>query len=204
MQLTVSGKQLDIGEALQTHVRDAIDGAVSKYFENPVDTHVVFSREGGKFRSDISVHVGKGITVQGHADAGDPYGAFEEAADHIAKRLRRYKDRLRDHHRGAKDDLEVLTADKYVIEDDGGASGAEPGEPMVIAEMTTGILTLSVGEAVMHMDLANVRQLLFRNRAHNGLNMVYRRDDGNIGWVDPRGNREAADTEKGTRDKAAE
>lgn len=193
MQLTVSGKQLDIGEALQSHVRDALDGAVSKYFENPVETHVVFSREGGKFRSDISVHVGKGIRVQGHADAADPYGAFEEAANHISRRLRRYKDRLRDHHRahhrGGKQELEVLTADEYVIEDDGGVSGAAPGEPMVVAEMTTDILTLSVGEAVMHMDLANERQLLFRNRAHNGLNMIYRREDGNIGWVDPRGNR---------------
>ncbi len=188
MQLTVSGKQLDVGEALQTHVRDALDGAVSKYFENPVETHVVFSREGGQFRSDISVHVGKGITVQGHADSGDPYGAFEQAADHIAKRLRRYKDRLRDHHRGTKEMPDEPNAQSYVIEDDGGASG-NTDEPVIIAEMATNVPTLSVGEAVMRMDLSNRQQLMFRNRAHDGLNMIYRRDDGNIGWVDPRGNR---------------
>ena len=188
MQLTVSGKQLDVGEALQTHVRDALDGAVSKYFDNPVETHVVFSREGGRFRSDISVHVGKGITVQGHAGAGDPYGAFEQAADHIAKRLRRYKDRLRDHHRGTREVPDEPNAQTYVIEDDGGASGSTD-EPVIIAEMATNVPTLSVSEAVMRMDLANRQQLMFRNRAHDGLNMIYGRDDGNIGWVDPRGNR---------------
>jgi hypothetical protein len=116
--------------------------------------------------------------------------AFDEAAEHLAKRLRRYKRRLRDHHHQRPDEAETLFAQQYVLAgEDIESESEEKDEPIVIAEMETGIETLSVGEAVMRMELANLPSMMFRNRAHGGLNMVYHRGDGHIGWVDPRGNR---------------
>jgi ribosomal subunit interface protein len=99
MHLSVSGKQLDIGDALKSHVQQGLTTTVTKYFDNAIEAHVVFSRVGHQIRSDISVHVGRGIIVQGHGESGDPYAAFDIASDRIGKRLRRYKGRLRDHHR---------------------------------------------------------------------------------------------------------
>jgi ribosome hibernation promoting factor len=194
MQLSVSGKQIDIGQALREHVTDALNGAVEKYFGNAMDGTVVFSREAHEFQAEITVHVGKGIQVQAHAKAGDPYGAFDLATDHMAKRLRRYKRRLRDHHRSARTD-ETIPAQAFVLAgpgSDGGDNDHEPAsdEPVVVAEMEAEIPSLTVGEAVMRLDLSNTPAMMFRNTAHGGLNMLYRRPDGSIGWVDPRGNRE--------------
>jgi ribosomal subunit interface protein len=192
MQLTVNGKQLGIGDSLKGHIEREVPALVGKYFANPTDADVTVSKEGALFRTDITVHVGKGIIVQGHACSTDAYAAFDEAAEHMAKRLRRYKRRLRDHHRSRNRKEGLLQAAQYVIaaeEDIAPAAGdhAEPDQPVIVAEMQTQIETLSVGEAVMRMDLAGLPALMFRNRAHGGLNMVYLRNDGNIGWVDPRG-----------------
>lgn len=192
MQLSVKGKQLDVGEAWRRHVEENLPVVVAKYFDNAQDAQVMLSRQGSTFRVDITVHVGKRILIQSHGATGDAYSAFEEAGDHLGKRLRRYKRRLRDHHRDRAEDIEALPAQQYVLagEDVGNAADSdEKDEPVVIAEMETAIESLSVGEAVMRMDLANLPALMFRNRAHGGLNMVYHRGDGHIGWVDPRGNR---------------
>jgi len=189
MQLSVSGKQIDVGDALRSHVEDSLGAAVGKYFANPVDTQVVFSRDGARFRVDISVHVGRGITVQSRGGADDPYVAFDDAAEHMSTRLRRHKRRLRDHHRERHEEQEAFEAASYVLQGEGAEEEAGD-EPVVIAEMTTSIPTLTVGEAVMRLDLSEDMQLMFRNRAHGGLNLVHRRPDGNIGWIDPRGNRE--------------
>jgi len=190
MQLSVTGKQIDIGQALREHVTDALNGAVEKYFGNAMDGSVVFSREAHEFQAEITVHVGKGIQVQAHARAGDPYGAFDLAADHMAKRLRRYKRRLRDHHRSTRND-EAIPAQAFVLAGEN-PDAEEPAsdEPVVVAEMEAEIPSLTVGEAVMRLDLSNTPAMMFRNNAHGGLNMLYRRPDGTIGWVDPRGNRE--------------
>jgi ribosomal subunit interface protein len=197
MQLSINGKQLDVGAALQGHIEDQLPGIVGKYFENPTDAHVTLSKEGHDIRVDIAVHVGKGILLQGHAEAGDAYGAFDIAAEHVGKRLRRYKRRLRDHHRVRPEKVDVMPAAQYVLaaesEDVADDHAGEPDQPMVIAEMETEIENLTTGEAVMRMDLANVSALMFRNSAHGGLNMVYRRRDGNIGWVDPKGTSGAVD-----------
>ncbi|MGH6913244.1 MAG: ribosome hibernation-promoting factor, HPF/YfiA family, partial [Geminicoccales bacterium] len=115
MQLTVTGKQIDIGEALQTHVRDALSTSVSKYFSNPVDVQVVFSREAHGFRADVSVHVGRGITARGRAPGTDPYAAFDGALSHMAKRLRRHKRRLRNHHNNRDKAVEITEARQYVL-----------------------------------------------------------------------------------------
>jgi len=192
MQLSVNGKQLDIGDSLREHIEREVPTIVGKYFANPTDADVTVSKEGATFRTDIAVHVGKGIIVQGHAQSEDPYACFDEAAEHMAKRLRRYKRRLRDHHRERSQKEDILRAAQYVLaaedEDETDTTEhAEPEQPVIVAEMQTQIETLSVGAAVMRMDLANIPAMLFRNSAHGGLNMVYVRTDGNIGWVDPLG-----------------
>lgn len=192
MQLSVKGKQLDVGDTWRRHVEDNLPAVVAKYFDSAQDAQVMLSREGSTFRVDITVHVGKRIIVQSHGATGDAYSAFDEAGDHMGKRLRRYKRRLRDHHRERPEDVDTLLAQQYVLageEDQTETGSEEKDEPVVIAEMETAIEVLSVGEAVMRMDLANLPVLMFRNRAHGGLNMVYHRGDGHIGWVDPRGNR---------------
>lgn len=198
MQLTVKGKQLDVGDALRTHVADSLNTAVGKYFTNPIEAHVVFSRHAHLFRADIQVHAGRNIVLQSTADATEPYPAFDTACDKVAKRLRRFKRRLRDHHNGDHQQ-ETVTARYQILEAErdedhvdeaasdsavhDGANGHH--QPMVIAEMKTSIDTLTVSEAVMRMELAEKPALMFHNRAHGGLNLVYRRADGNVGWVDP-------------------
>lgn len=190
MQLSIHGRQLDIGDSLRAHIERGVPAIVTKYFDNPTDATVTIAKEGQSFRADITVHVGKGIMVQGHARTGDPYASFDTAGEHVAKRLRRYKRRLRDHHRGrnAKDD--IFQAAQYVLAAEGDvpeqeAPESEPDQPIVVAEMETPIETMTVGEAVMRMDLANLPAMMFRNRAHGRLNMIYLREDGNVGWVDP-------------------
>ncbi|EWY38057.1 ribose ABC transporter permease [Skermanella stibiiresistens SB22] len=212
MHLSVKGKQLDVGDALRTHVDESLTAIVGKYFGRPIEANVVFSREAHLFKADISVHVGRNILLQSNAEASEPYPAFDTAADKIAKRLRRYKRRLKDHHKHDGDGVDgamamaPLSANQYILEaeadethidgyDDETLDTAAPlangddghPQPVVIAEMTTAIDTLTVSEAVMRMDLAELPALMFRNRAHGGLNMIYRRHDGNVGWIDPTG-----------------
>jgi ribosomal subunit interface protein len=169
-------------------VRESLSGVFEKYFGGAIDGTVIFSRDAHLLRASVTVHVGRGITAQSEATADQPYAAFDIAADRLAKRLRRHKRRLRDHH---KMPVEAHPADHYVLtpDEDHEADGSIDGTPMVVAEMKAEILALTVSEAVMRLDLEDSGALLFVNRAHGGLNMVYRRPDGNIGWVDPKGNR---------------
>jgi ribosomal subunit interface protein len=190
MQLTVTGKQVEVGNALRTHVESALEAMLGKYFGSAIEAHVVLAREAHLIRAEISLHIGRGIVVNSHASTSDHYIAFDAAAERLAKQLRRYKRRLRDHHSKPHAPAERLeTARSFVlapIDEDAAAEGAADGEsPVVIAEMSTELPQLTVGEAVMRMDLADVPVLLFRNRSHGGLNLVYRRGDGNIGWIDP-------------------
>ncbi len=196
MQLSVKGKQIDVGEALRQHVETTLAGIVEKYFEKALEAHAVFSREGPLIRSDISVHIRRDILVQGEATAPDAYAAFDSAAAHIAKRIRRYKRRLRGRHgqthEAVAETLETLSARSYVLaeaaesaDDSGEDAAVVVDQPVIVAEMTLEIPSLTVGEAVMRMDLADVPSFIFRNRAHGGVNVVYRRRDGHIGWVDP-------------------
>lgn len=189
MQLTVKGKQLDVGDALRTHVADSLNAAVGKYFTKPLEANVVLSREAHLFKADIQVHVGRGILVQSASEADQPYPAFDTACEKIAKRLRRYKSRLRKHH--IEGEESALPARYQILEAEAdtnhvdGEEVAEAVHPVVIAEMQTRIETLTVSEAVMRMELGELPALMFRNRAHGGMNLVYRRADGNVGWVDP-------------------
>lgn len=192
MQLSVKGKQLNVGDALRTHVSDSLSRILGKYFGDAIEVSVTISRDGHMYRAVVMAHVGRGIQVQAQGGAEEPYPAFDTAAEHLAKRLRRYKGRLRDHHKDSGPKAETLLAQQYILAGDDEEEAAEDvgqGQPAVVAEMTTEIPSLTVSEAVMRMDLADQPALMFRNSSHSGLNMIYRRTDGNIGWIDPRGNR---------------
>jgi len=195
MQLTVTGKQTDIGEALRRHVESSLRSILDKYFKTAIETHVVLSKEAHLSRAEISIHIGRGIVVNAHAATSEAYVAFDAAAERLAKQLRRYKRRLRDHHAKTREPAGASErAMDYVLapigeeETDGGETETEGanGAPAVIAEMSTELPSLTVGEAAMRMDLAEAPVLLFRNRSHGELNLVYRRVDGNIGWIDPK------------------
>jgi ribosome hibernation promoting factor len=190
MQLSVTGKQIDIGESLRQHMADTLESVVDKYAGRAIEANAVLSREAHLVCADISVHVRRDILVQAHAESDEAYAAFDAAADRIAKRLRRYKRRLHDHHRirhRGSEESEALTARTYVLasEPEETEDEAAGDQPVVVAELPTEIPSLTVGEAVMRMDLADVPAFLFKNRAHGGLNVIYRRRDGHIGWVDP-------------------
>ncbi len=189
MEIQVNGKQIDIGDALREHVTDRIEERVSKYFDRAVDAHVTFSREAHLIRVDCSVHAGHAIVMQSHASAGEPYAAFDQALERIETRLRRYKRRLRNHHTASKEvTAELVAASTYVLEaEEEGTEEPDDLQPLIVAETKTEIPTTTVGGAVMRLDLSDAPVMMFRNSAHGRLNVVYRRPDGNIGWIDPQG-----------------
>lgn len=199
MELNVHGKQIDVGDALRTHVEDKIEDLNQKYFNHATFATVTFSREGHghkETKAHISIQLGKNIMVVADATDHDPYASFEAAATKVGKQMRRYKKKLRDHHERQEQtpEEEMVKARDYVLaavpeQDDNPASTETEiphgDDPVVIAEMTSHIETMSVSDAVMRLDLSGENALLFHNASHERLNMVYRRKDGNIGWVDP-------------------
>ncbi|MFO1113568.1 MAG: ribosome-associated translation inhibitor RaiA [Rhodospirillales bacterium] len=187
MELSIKGRGLDVGLSLREHVEEHLGGAVAKYFAKAHDAIVTVSRDGHLFRVDISVHPTRGLLVQGQGSAGDAYAAFDSAFERIDKQLRRYKRRLVDHHRHrGGEQPETTPAQQYIIASEAVEEELPAdGQPAIIAELPTEIATLSVGEAVMRLDLADLPAMMFRNQANGVLNVVYRRPDGNIGWIDP-------------------
>lgn len=189
MRYQISGKQIDIGEALQTHVKTEMDAAVGKYAGRPTDAQVVFSRNAHEHVCEAVVHLSTGLTVSAKGHAVEIYAAFDQCLERMEKQLRRYKRRLKDHHKDRAEPVEFAGAASYILAGSEDEESEEPGslQPMIIAEMETRIPALSVGEAVMQMELSGSPLLVFRNEKHRGVNVVYRRDDGNIGWIDPSG-----------------
>ncbi len=195
MQLSVNGRQIDIGDALRSHIEDSLNSIFEKYFGSAIDANVTLSRAGVMYHARVNAHVGRGIQLVAEGQADKPYAAFDGAAERLSKRLRRHKRRLRDHHKDGTPLPEILAGRQYVLSgeesDEGAAADGEirpDGQPAIIAEMSHEISTCTVSEAVMRLDLADLPTLMFRNSAHGGLNVVYRRPDGNIGWIDPEGN----------------
>jgi len=188
MRYQISGKQIDVGEALQTHVKDELGAVVGKYAERPTDANIIFSRDASEFVCEATVHLSTGLTASAKAHAHEIYAAFEKCSDKLEKQLRRYKRRLKDHYRERSQPVELSGASSYILAGSENTEESEPEtlQPMIIAEMETKIPSLSVGEAVMQMELLGAPVLVFRNEGHSGVNVVYRRDDGNIGWVDPK------------------
>lgn len=189
MRYQVSGKQIDVGDALSSHVKTELGDTFDKYAQNPTDVTVTFSRSAHEFLCDTIVHLPSGLTAQAQGRATEVYAAFENCRERMDKQLRRYKRRLKDHKKDRAAPVAFETADLYVLSsDDEPWETPESGQPqpMIIAEMETRVPTLSVGEAVMQMELAGKPMLVFRNEKHGGVNVVYSRNDGNIGWIDPR------------------
>ena len=198
MELAVHGKQMDVGDALRTHVTTKLNDLNAKFFNRAIDTNVTFSPETHAFiKTHISLRVGKDILVTATSIEGDAYASFDSAAGKVAKQLRRYKHRLRDHHARIEQtpETEMIKARDYVLavkeldgtpqEDIEEESLPVGKDPVIVAEEPMHIQQMSVADAVMRLDLAGQTALLFRNPKTNGLNMVYRRADGNIGWIEP-------------------
>ena len=196
MQITVSGKQVELSDALQTRVSNTLDIIAGKYFDHALEAHVTFSRARSFFTCDINVHAGLGLMLRGEGEAADANAAFDDAAEHIAKRLRRYRRRVNDHARDAASRERPQAARQYTLrqeedEEEAAPGGAAPAEvtaatyATVVAEAPTEIAVLTVSDAVMRMDLADQPVLMFRNSANGELNVVYRRSDGHVGWIDP-------------------
>jgi len=186
MDIRVSGHQIETGEALQAHAQDRLTAIVDKYFTRALSSTVTFNKApAGAFRCDIVTHVMQGLLLKGAADAHDAHVALDQAAEKIDKQLRRYKRRLKDRHEQlAHAQREEEAAYTVFVET---APDEEPtvDHPVVIAETKVDVPEASVSDAVMMLDLRNTNALLFKNAGTGRHNMVYRRGDGSIGWVEP-------------------
>jgi ribosomal subunit interface protein len=192
MSFRVSGRNIDVGEALRTRINARIAEATAKYFDGGFSGHVTVGKEGFGFRTECVIHLDSGIVLEAEALAVDAYASADQVAGRIEKRLRRYKRRLKN-HQGAGADGEApaaraIEAPSYIIaapeheDDDDETTGFDP---VIIAESTTALKRLSVSDAVMELDLTGVAVVFFRHAGHGRVNLVYRRGDGHIGWIDP-------------------
>jgi ribosomal subunit interface protein len=193
MRVQVSGKHVDVGEALRDKVEDEVTAAIGKYFERGGDAEVVVSRDGFNFRVDCGVTLASGQQLQSHGLGGDAHSAFGQALAKVETRIRRYKRRLKSHTVAATAKaaetaaLLVLRAPSEDLDDDAWDNAEADGPPaaVIIAETEAPLKTITVSMAVMELDLSGAQTIVFRNAAHGGLSVVYRRPDGNIGWIDP-------------------
>jgi ribosomal subunit interface protein len=188
MKITISGKQIKVGAALQEYVKENIDISIKKYFEQAISAQVTFSKESHNFTCDIVVNEGVSnqLYYKSQAKEENIYASFDRALERMEKQLRRYKRRLKNHHKQGMGEATSWEATKYVISDDGQdfEDLGEADNPLIIAEKQTAIETLTVADAVMRMNLSNLPALVFINKKTNSFNVVYKRLDGNISWVD--------------------
>lgn len=178
MQITLTGHQIDLGASWREYAEKAIDGVVTKYFEKAREATVSVSHEGNDFKTEITVRPGIGLKISSSGQAVDAYGALDEALRKMGTQLKKYKNKMVEHKADSLQKVAVSVLSAPEEEPIGDA-------PVIIAEMQEDMPTCTVSQAVMQMDLAGLPAYLFRNSAHGELNMVYRRNDGNIGWVDP-------------------
>lgn len=184
MTIKIAGRHMDIGDALQERIADGLEAAVTKYFDRSFDGQVTVEKRGHEIVTDCNVHLPSGIVLQSSGAASDPYASLEDSLDKMEKRVRRYHRRLKDHHK--RTPMPSEPASSFIIQS-AQDSEDEGDAPLIVAESASHVKTMSVSEAVMQLELSETPAVLFRNVKHSGLNMVYRRDDGNIGWVDPAG-----------------
>jgi ribosomal subunit interface protein len=189
MALRISGKNIDLGEALRTRIDQRVVEATTKFFDGGFSGHVTIGREGFGFRTECAIHLDSGITLESEALAADAYASADQAALRIEKRLRRYKRRLKDHQAARLEGRHRAEFDarSYVIESPDQDSDDEIMEfnPIIIAESTTSLKRMSVSEAVIDLDMTGAAVVVFRHAGHGRMNLVYRRPDGHIGWIDP-------------------
>jgi len=186
MSLRVSGKNLDIGESLRMHVTEKVQSLIGRYFDGKVSGHVVISPEGSAYRTDCSLHLSSGMGLQAEGRAHEPYASFETAVDKIERRLRRYAKRLKDHDTSAEQRVK-LKVSNFVIETSETEVEEVPTDfsPAVVAEGSQPLKHLSVASAVAELDLTGAPVVVFQHATSERVNVVYRRRDGAIGWLDP-------------------
>ena len=187
MKILITGKNINIGDALRGHTESKVKDLTEKYSVDPVECAVVVSKDAKHaICCQIDMHLGREVFVRVHADSDDAHFSVDDAVEKLEKQLRRHKNRLVDHHKKKGIQLDTIPAQQYVIshnsEDD---NAGDDLAPLIIAEQESTILSLSVSEAVMRMDLGDMNALMFLNNKENRINVVYRRPDGNIGWIDP-------------------
>ncbi len=185
MSVRVSGKQMEIGESFRQRIEGQIADAITKYFDGGYSSQVIVAKTGSRFSSDCQVHLDTGVVLHAAGQANDPQLSFDAAAERIEKRLRRYKRKLKDHHAGYQGNgnanIAYTVMDAVPDEDD---EVAEDFAPTIVAESTKQLRTMSVATAVMALDMTDEPVLLFRTPGKEDLNIVYRRNDGNVGWID--------------------
>jgi len=189
VSIQIAGRHMNVGDALSEHIESELSATVQKYFDRNFDASVTVEKRGHEVVTDCNVHLPSGIVLQSSADAADPYASFEASLARMDKRIRRYHRRLKDHHSRAP--LPSEPALSFVLkgaDEDEKPTPEDVGDaPLIVAESAAHVKTMSVSEAVMQLEVSESPAVLFRNVKHDGLNMVYRREDGNIGWVDPAG-----------------
>ncbi|ADM09339.1 Ribosomal subunit interface protein Y [Parvularcula bermudensis HTCC2503] len=192
MDVQITGQGIDLGRALQDHVTETLSAGVEKYFDRSAEGQVTFQKEGSGNAVEITLHLASGVFLASHGKGQDAYGAFDTALQKLEKRLRRYKRRLKDHHTSNRSPLPAEEASSYILQgsieavDESDEAEAPEGEdgPLVIAERATILREMTVSDAVLQLEVADDPVVIFRNAKHGDLNVVYRRDDGNVGWID--------------------
>ena len=191
MDIQVSGKNMELGHALQAHVNGKLAEGVRKYFDRGAEVAVTFEKNRHLIECDLTAHLATGVFLAAHGEAGDAYGAFEESLEKLEKRIRRYKRRLKDHYVNGKEAAPGDNAAIYLLEplkgedEDEATAATADLNPVIVAEGRTPLVEMTVGAAVMQLDLGEQPAVVFKNAAHGRINVVYRRRDGHIGWVDP-------------------
>ena len=188
MSIQVTGKHIEVGEAFQQFVNERVSQVLEKYVGSELSGHVRIEKERNNFRTNCHIQLKTGLIMQSQGEAGDAYASAEVAFEHLEKRVRRYKRRLKNHHHGKTSQetaLDNLASDYVVQSGENDNTGEDSPAPVIISENERRYGEMAVSEAVMQLDLADDPVIVFRNAAHGGLNIVYRRKDGNIGWIDP-------------------
>jgi ribosomal subunit interface protein len=191
MTLRVSGKNLDIGEALREHVLERVEATVARYFSGSVGGHVVMTREGSGYRSDCALRLSSGMSLYAEGRAQEPYRCFDQAADKIESRLRRYKTRLKGHAGASAANARGKVANYLIESPHEEEEPAQGFDPVVVAEGTDDLKSLSVASAVAELDLTGASVIVFQHAGSGRVNVVYRRRDGAIGWLDPQARRQS-------------
>ena len=185
MTIQVTGKNLDVGEALRSYVQERVLHTVEKFMGREPSGHVRIEKERGEFRTNCTIHLWQGMSLEAHGVAADAYQSADRACERLEKRVRRYTRRLKQHG-GGETPRKQTPATDYVIQAlEEGQEERDEGNPVIIAEVESPLHEMAVSDAVMQMDLSDRPFVVFRNASHGEINVVYRRDDGNIGWIDP-------------------
>lgn len=182
MNISISGKHIEVGDSLKSHIEESLKSIVNRQLGGVLEVQALISKDNAyQFTTDISIHISRHFIVRAHASDTDAYRSCDLALERMVNRIHRYKARLRDQKRGSEDT--ILPAQQYVINTQAEDKGED--NPIIIAEMSHDIPTISVGEAVMRMDLTESPVMMFKNPNSGHFNVVYRRNDGHIGWIDP-------------------